>query len=294
MTSAPAGPVRLASGESLHVEDEGAGPAIVFVHGLPGLGGDFQPLVERLRAGFRCVSYDRTGYGGSAPAHPSAALGVVAQARQLLRLLDALDVEDAHLAGWSYGGVVAMEAARLAPDRIAGLVLLGSPGPAFAWPRGASNRLLFSTPLGGPLLRLLLALAPSALGRPLDQAYGEPAPEAVHRRFIAGLRRPGTVAYWMNEGRHFDPTACVPEEVARPALVIHGERDVQVPVAVGHDLARRLPHAELIVLEDAGHWPFATHADRVADAVRCFLAGNPAKHSTEAAALDAALKTGRR
>jgi pimeloyl-ACP methyl ester carboxylesterase len=259
---------------SLYVEEEGEGPPIVFVHGLPGLGRDFRPLSERLRSDHRCITYDRRGYGRSAPAAAGSPIGVAAEAGCLLRLLDALDLEAAHLVGWSYGGAIAMETARTAPKRARSLVLMGSAGPSFGWPRGPINHLLFSTPLGGAAMRALLTCAPSLLRRPLDRAYGARAPETVFAAFLAGLAQPGTLDRWLAEGRAWDPATTVPEEIETPCLVVHGERDPQVPVSVARDLARRLPRAELLTLDDAGHWPFATHASRVDAAMRGFLAGS--------------------
>ncbi len=267
--------VALRTGAALHTEDRGAGPALVFVHGLPGLAEDFRPLTERLAEGFRCVAYDRGGYGGSAPCDPRAPVDIDAHARELVDLLDALALERVHLVGWSYGGPIVMETARRARERVASLVLLGSAGPALAWPHGLTNRLLFATPLGGPLLRMALALAPAALRPALDRAYGERAPDRVFDAFVAGLRAPGALDRWLREGRSWNPAHTVPEEVAAPCLVIHGARDAQVPVSVATDLAHRLPHAEMLVLDDAGHWPFATHAAEVEVAVRRFLAAHP-------------------
>jgi pimeloyl-ACP methyl ester carboxylesterase len=54
--------------------------------------------------------------------------------------------------------------------------------------------------------------------------------------------------------------------VRQPALIIHYREDRAIPVAGGHELARGLPDAELILLEGAYHLPPAKDVDRIAEA----------------------------
>ena len=63
---APGTPVTIPGGYRLNVLDQGTGPAVLLVHGLPGSAYDWEPLSDLLRAaGCRVIRYDRVGYGHS-------------------------------------------------------------------------------------------------------------------------------------------------------------------------------------------------------------------------------------
>jgi pimeloyl-ACP methyl ester carboxylesterase len=61
------------------------------------------------------------------------------------------------------------------------------------------------------------------------------------------------------------------EDIHVPTLIIHGRRDLQVPFSTAVSHAKRLPNAELVALDNATHFAFATHYDEVAEAVNTFI-----------------------
>ena len=101
------------------------GHDVVLLHGQPGSAADWRQVADRLPETLRVVAPDRPGYGASR----QAAGGFVFNARAVLAELDARGIERAVLVGHSYGGGVALSAARLAPGRVEALVLLASVGP---------------------------------------------------------------------------------------------------------------------------------------------------------------------
>lgn len=102
----------------------GHGEPLVLIHGS-NLATGLAPLASALAVDapyLQLVRYHRRGMGGSSGrAWP---IGVAQQAVDVLGLLDALGLSSAHLLGYSYGGVVALEAALQEPDRVRSLVLL--------------------------------------------------------------------------------------------------------------------------------------------------------------------------
>ena len=125
---APGHRVEIGPGLHLNVFDEGAGPAIVLVPGLPGSAYDWQPLPERLiAAGYRVVRYDRLGYGHSDRRARDQDYWIEPNARELLALIAALGLDRPVVLGWSYGSEVAQRAALDAAERIDALVLVGTP-----------------------------------------------------------------------------------------------------------------------------------------------------------------------
>jgi pimeloyl-ACP methyl ester carboxylesterase len=262
--------VALASGVAVNVVEEGAGPAVVLVHGLPGSAYDWRltsaALAER---GRRAIAYDRVGYGWS-DARPDGAFSVAANAHELLALLAALELEDVTLVGWSYGGGTAIAAALEDPSRVARIVLIGSVGPGFeaSPPPRAVAQILFSA----PVLGWLHAVPPLARRVQADvsrQAFSAgPEPAWWRPDLAANFARPHTSTSWRSEGAALgDAPPPDPSALAQPVLVIHGNDDRLVPVEVGHELVRRASRARLVLVPGGSHMLPVTHAERVADEI---------------------------
>lgn len=105
--------------------ESGAGAStFVMVHGLPGSHRDFRWLAPSLESHARVIRFDMPGFGGSTSISPRLSQ----LAEHLLRRLDQLGLDRVVLVGHSIGGPQALLAASRAPDRVAGLALLASPG----------------------------------------------------------------------------------------------------------------------------------------------------------------------
>ncbi len=113
----------------VRVQELGEGPPMLFLHGGAVCGSCWAPLVARL-AGFRCLVLDRPGCGLSDPLPAGLAdIGrLQAFSDELVAdVLDALDVEHAHVAATSFGGYMALRSAAAHPDRLDSLLLFGFP-----------------------------------------------------------------------------------------------------------------------------------------------------------------------
>src|SRR2546430_2328216 len=135
-------------GTSLRYIDEGRGPPIVFLHGLgASMYAWRKNLAPVAAAGYRVIAFDNRGFGFSGK--PATGYDNASYARLTVALLDALHLPDAVLIGHSMGGAIAAEVAIAHPERVRGLVLIGSAG------LGAREPPLFRVgrwPLVGPLL----------------------------------------------------------------------------------------------------------------------------------------------
>lgn len=118
------------------MRERGAGPAVVLCHGFPGLGYSYRHQLSALAdAGFRAIAPDMLGYGGSsAPADPSE-YTYERITRDLVGLLDALEIPDAVFVGHDFGAPAAWNVALRARARTRGLVLLSVPYDPDAMPR---------------------------------------------------------------------------------------------------------------------------------------------------------------
>lgn len=197
-----------------HVVD-GDGPTVVLVHGLPGSVRDFRHLVPHLD-GVRAVRVDLPGFGDT-PRGRHTVWPPELRARALLELMDHLDVERAMLVGHSMGGPVVVAAADLAPERIAAVGLVASPGPT---PHGSYERLrvrtvgrLLRIPGSDALLRPILRrafvaagfsrkLPPSALTSTMRDAAS--VDFGVHAARLGRLSVPTLVA-WANDDALVEP-----------------------------------------------------------------------------------------
>jgi pimeloyl-ACP methyl ester carboxylesterase len=271
----PGRAVEIAPGTSVNLIEAGAGPAIVLVHGHPGCAYDWAPLqTELARRGHRAIAYDRVGYGRSDGRAPGR-ISVETNAAELVRLLAALELREVTLVGWSYGGGTSIVAAKRDPSRIARLALVGSVGP------GVEERSAVPAPLidflAGPVLSWVSSVPPAArrLRAAMTTAAFHPdaVPDWFRTQLAANFARPHTLATFRSEGRDLGGEADLdPGPIELPILVIHGDEDRLVPLAVAETLHARAPGSDLRVIPRAGHMPPITHAALLADAIADFAA----------------------
>ena len=168
------------------------------------------------------------------------------------------------LCGWSLGGMLALQAALLAKQRVKGLILIGST-PSFmqreGWPHAQPPALLdtFSdavTKDATATLQRFVALLNQgdaqarSLGRAMiRQALAAPLPDTTI--LLAGLG-------WL---RDVDLRVRIPG-ITTPTLLIHGERDPLMPLAAAQWLKDELPQARLEIFPNAAHAPFLADPER--------------------------------
>lgn len=256
----------------LHIHTTGSGPHLVLLHGWAMHGGVFAPLVEALRADFTVHVVDLPGHGHSRDSAMRLALAPVADALAT-RLPPALWL------GWSLGGLFALEAARRHPQQVRALVMLAS-SPRFVrgddWPHGMSAEIFQGFAHGlrhdyRATLDRFIAL--EAFGS--DDARGE-IRALRDEVFSRGEPAAQVLADGLGLLERCDLRAVLPA-LQVPGLWLAGRRDRLVSPRAMEAAAALAPDARLQVLAGAGHAPFLTHPDAVADAVRIFAAGLGAK-----------------
>ena len=236
-------------------------------------------LCERLAAaGRHVVRYDLRDSGASTTADPDAPTYSLRDlAADTAALVDTLGGGPAHLAGIGVGGMVAQIGALDHPGAFSALTLAGTrvvaPGKCDAdLPDhdGATMKRLFARPM--PDWTDREAVADFAAAR--AEILGD---DPVVARAIAARiwdRTPGTAAptQMANQlGMVFAKLDCKPRwrerlpEIAVPTLVVHGRRDPFFPVGNGEAIAREIPGAWLLVLEDAATAIADTAAGEVAE-----------------------------
>ncbi|HUG40755.1 MAG TPA: alpha/beta fold hydrolase [Longimicrobiales bacterium] len=235
-------------GFRMHALHAGSGDPVVLLHGLSGSHRWWRFTVPALGARHRVHLPEMVGFGGTGRA--SRQPGIAEMAGLMVRWLDALGVERTDFIGHSMGGQVGIHLAARWPDRVRRLVLVSAAGV----PR--------------PLTPLKLAelgsefLFPGAWGRPSF------LPTIAADALRAG---PRTLARAMLHILGDDVRPLLPR-VTAPTLLLWGARDPLTPVADGRLMEALLPHARLVVLEDAAHNPMADRPELFNRVVLSFLA----------------------
>ncbi|MBB6431295.1 alpha/beta fold hydrolase [Algisphaera agarilytica] len=101
-------------------------PVLILIHGSPGAKKNFSLLIPTLESHFRVIAPDMPGFGDSSKWIPS--YSTRAHARYVLELMDQLEIESAHILGFSMGGGVALNLFDLAPERLESIIFYGAIG----------------------------------------------------------------------------------------------------------------------------------------------------------------------
>jgi pimeloyl-ACP methyl ester carboxylesterase len=213
----------------------------------------WQQVFELMSKSWRCVGYDHRGAGES-PVPPET-ITPEALVDDLFAVMDALEVERCVLAGESAGGFIALMAALRQPNRFEGLVLVG-----------ATSALTVET--ARPLVDGCRRDYPATVSAFVNACVPEPDSEHIRRwgRDIL-LRAEPEAAARLLESAYEREFKLALADIAIPTLVIHGSKDVIIPMNVGKHIADSIPEAELLVLEGVGHVPTMTRPQEVVAAI---------------------------
>ena len=284
--------VRTATG-SIVGADGGQGPALVFLHGGPGLS-DYADLLAPELAGWRVLRYQQRGLPPSTVDGPFTVEQNVADA---VAVLDARGVHQAVVVGHSWGVHLALELAVAHPDRVAGLVLIDGPGVTDDGGLGAMGQTLMERALPDAVGRLqevavrmgddgptdddateqLALLWPGYFA---DPAAAPPPPPGMRVSAAVNMAAVGSMFEHLASG--------FAESVAGltgPAIFVLGEQS-PIPNVQGEQTAALIPAAQVRVIPAAGHLPWVEHPGCVADALadlRARLTGGPRPEGDNAA-----------
>jgi 3-oxoadipate enol-lactonase len=246
--------------------EAGAGWPVVLIHAFPLSADMWRPQLARVPDGWRYIAPDLRGFGKSVAAgRGDRPVGMDDYARDIVRLLDRLEIENAAIGGLSMGGYVTFALFRLAPERFTGLILADTRAQADSADgkaARASMRTLAAT--RGPsavadqmLPKLLSAEAPpDAVAFVRGMIEGTPA-ETIDAALDALIERP-------------DSTPDLPR-MSCPTIVVVGERDEITPVADAERMQQLMPRSRLTVIPRAGHLANVERPVEFAHALHDFL-----------------------
>ncbi|MBI3162146.1 MAG: alpha/beta fold hydrolase [Chloroflexi bacterium] len=272
------------NGIELFVVSEGEGTPIVLLHGGPGLGHSYlHPLIEALAGSFRVITYDQRGSGRSSDLSEDA-ITVAGHLDDLEGLRRVLGLERLNLVAHSFGVYFALLYAAQHPDSTASLVLANAGPPfvpemiemlerEFAQRRTAQDSARMAQIRASDGFK---ARQPNAVEEYMRITYMPFFRDRATASQLS-LNFTETTAHHVLEAEE----AMIPQvfemrpkerlaDITCPTLVVHAEHDA-IPQVFSELLAMQIAHAELVILQETGHFAFFESPQSFIDAVAPFL-----------------------
>ncbi len=209
-------------------------------------------VVDGIASRRRVIAFDNRGVGASEGSTPNS---VAAMAQDAVAFIRALGLEQVDLLGFSLGGFISQVIAQEEPRLVRNVILAGT-GPAGGAGIDKVTSITFRDMTKGALTfrhpEYYLFFTETSNGRSAARDFLRRLKERTEHRdtpvsiptFITQLK---AIRAWAHQ---------TPDDLSRirhPVLVANGDQDKMVPSSNSVDLARRLPNAELVLYDDAGH-----------------------------------------
>ena len=222
--------VEVSTGARLHYEESGSGDPFVVLHGLLGTAREhLGNVIDFLSPRYRIIGPTLRGYGQSTPKPRDFPLDFYHRdARDVIALLDALGIEQAHILGYSDGGETALVAAGLAPERFRSVMAWGAVGYFGPNMRPFAQRLFPATWMTEAERRL----------------HGMPDPDAFALAWIRAIK------HMIDSGG--DVSLSLAHRMTMPLLLMLGDRDSLNPREYGQNFVDRTACGRLVMFE-TGH-----------------------------------------
>jgi aminoacrylate hydrolase len=266
-------------GLHLNYRDEGEGEAFLLIPGLMGLldAWDFQ--VAHFAKHYRCIRFDHRGTGDSDK--PKDAYSTRLIAEDAVRLLDAMGIEKAHVAGTSTGGCILQNLAIDHPERLLSCIFTNTWTTADEYIRRVQTSRMRIAQSYGPeeyiKFSSLWTCGPNQFRYNWDivQALENRQKQTIAPVDLLVGRLRMTLEHDRAEELH---------KITRPSLVIGTEDDPTVPGYFAGDLHRAIKGSRFYMMKEGGHYSYRRNAGEFNTVVEDFLKENTAPDSAGKAA----------
>jgi non-heme chloroperoxidase len=264
------------SSVNIFFEDLGTGKPVVLIHGWPVSHEMWEYQVDALvNAGYRCIAYDRRGFGQSD--RPWHGYDYDTLAADLHEVITALNLNDVTLVGFSMGGgEVVRYLGKYGSARVTKAILISSVVPLLLKTEDHEDgvpREVFDGMITGLLNDRPAFLA--EFGRQFFSAdeHNKPVSQEIqnwmYQLAIVASPRATTECVRSFSETNFRTDLSV---ITIPVLIIHGNDDKIVPINITSDVTSSLlPNSEYHVIEGASHGVFLTHKDEINKLLLNFL-----------------------
>jgi pimeloyl-ACP methyl ester carboxylesterase len=234
-------PTTTINGFEMFFEDRGGGEPLLLLHGGMGIGSDWTLIFPSDPGGFRAIVPDLRGHGRST--NPSGEWTFRQCARDVLALLDHLQLARVKAIGLSMGAKTLLHVATMTPEAVSAMVLV-SATPRFPEP---------------------LRKAAAQFTRESYERLPDAHKDAHRARHVGGdaqvLALYDMTRSFATSADDMAFTSAALSTITAKTLVVHGDRDPLYPVELAVELYRGIPQSALWVVPNAGHGPvFGTFA----------------------------------
>jgi pimeloyl-ACP methyl ester carboxylesterase len=262
--------IELAGSPAFYRTAPAPGVPALYVHGVPTSSDDWISFLER-SGGIApdLIGFGRSGKGGNL----DYSIGGLTDFLQ--RLLEYLEIDRVKLVVHDWGAAVGLAFAQRNPERIERIVLINGvpvfPSPdvhwhllARLWVRPGIGELAMGATTRGVLARTLRS------GAADPKAWSDARVAAIWKQFDQGTQRAILRLYRSADAAELARTGEALDTLEAPALVLWGEADPWLGVAVGETYAAVMPDAGIDHIRHAGHWPWLDQPE-VVDRVASYL-----------------------
>lgn len=251
----------------MYYEIHGQGFPFILITGLAGDVNWWNPEdIRRYSQDFKTIIFDNRGAGRTDKPKMSYTMDLFAS--DVLALMDALNIEKAHILGSSLGGMITQEIAINHPERVEKLILC-------------------STHCGGtkmiPPSKEVIDMLTSSKQELIDgivflcftDKFINSYPQLVSK-FKTQISKtpipPRSYILQLQSVNSFDTYSRL-KQIESPTLIIHGKEDILIPVANAEILEQEIPSVKKILLDDFAHWPFFPKNKKLINMIIEFLLG---------------------
>lgn len=247
---------------------QGRGPALVLIHGIGASRQTWSNLLPVLTPHFTVITYDLRGHGTS-PRSVSGEFqpfGLDELVADLAALLDALEIDQVHMAGHSLGGMIGPAYASAHPSRVLSLGLLST--AAFRTDDDSSK---VQGVVKAMEERGIENVLPTLTDRWFTDSFIENHPEIVENRLKQVIATDADV--FLNVFRIYAGTEMSPwlHEVNTPSLVLTGENDGGCNPRLNQQISDAMPDAKLVILPGYKHSLLLEAGETVAKEMLAFI-----------------------
>ena len=243
--------------------------ALVLLHAFPIGANLWEPQIKSIPKGWRLITPDLRGFGGSTELDSLSAMSMTDYAEDVVDLLEELGIERAVIGGCSMGGYATLALYQSNPELFDALVLANTRAGADS-PESRANRrnMLALVDREGPS-GVAREMMPKLLGKTTHET--KPDAEANVRRLIK-QQSPVAIRTAIHRMMHRPDSTPLLAQVSVPTLVITGAEDEMIPVEESRRIASGIRGAKLVIIPGAGHLANLEQPEAFNTALNEFLA----------------------
>ena len=259
--------IETAEGELTHYHEVGEGTPILFLHGS-GTGvsaaANWWLNLPQIGEQARCIAIDTIGYGQTVVA-PNTAYGIRAWVDHAIRTLDALGIDKTWVVGNSLGGWLAFQMVLDYPERVLGIVSMGTGGAKQTAALKAHANPELTVEGIKKTLSMFVVNKDLITDELVKVRFASAANDYASNRLmdVVGARDRDRFEFPLDFEKMKDITV--------PVLLIHGVQDVVIPVSRSWDILNTVPHADAHIFRQCGHWSQVEKAEEFNTVIKDYL-----------------------